>query len=211
MNFGVQNTRIKPFIQLTSEKKTEGILLVFKHDTKQKVINKVNIDNKLNFTSMISLTINTSFSLVQTYIKWKIGNLHGNGYQHISNEILQELLQKQFLHTWEPSKFSFGMMIKMWLDQCKNGWCLIGFSFQLVGGKVYNVWEEWFEVCIIMIRIPNLIVVWENCTGCPWCVSCAQLWRPLGCFLLVRSWKTIALPIFQTELSTWKKKSTIHT
>lgn len=129
MNFGVQNTRIKPFIQLTSEKKPEGILLVFKHDTKKKVINKVNIDNKLNFTSMkvskksthefstmISLTINTSFSLVQTYIKWKIGNLHCNGYQHISNEILQELLQKQFLHTQEPSKFSFGMMIKMWLN-----------------------------------------------------------------------------------------------
>lgn len=82
LNFGVQNTRIKPFIQLTSEKKPEGILLVFNHDTKKKVINKVNIDNKLNFTSMkvskksthefstvISLTINTSFSLVQTYIK----------------------------------------------------------------------------------------------------------------------------------------------
>lgn len=200
MNFGVQNTRIKPFIQLTSEKNPEGILLVFKHDRKKKVINKVNIDNMLNFTSMkvskksthefstvISLTINTSFSLVQTYIKWKIGNLHCNGYQHISNEILQELLQKQFLHTPEPSKFSFGMMIKMWLDQCENGWCLIGFSFQLVGGKVYNVWEEWFEVCIIIIKIPNLIAVWENCTGCPWCVSCAQLWRPLGCFLLVRS------------------------
>lgn len=96
---------------------------------KKKVINKVNIDNKLNFTSMkvskksthefstvISLTIYTSFSLVQTYIKWKIGNLHCNGYQHISNEILQELLQKQFLRTLEPSKFSFGMMIKMWLN-----------------------------------------------------------------------------------------------
>lgn len=96
---------------------------------KKKVINKVNIDNKLNFTSMkvskksthefstmISLTINTSFSLVQTYIKWKIGNLHCNGYQLISNEILQELLQKQFLHTRGPSKFSFGMMIKMWLN-----------------------------------------------------------------------------------------------
>lgn len=144
--------------------------------------------------------------MVQTYIKWKIGNLHRNGLQHTSNDILQELLQKQFYILGSHQSFRLE-----WWSQCDSMWKWMMFIwvFFLIGGSKWNSkmsGKNDFEVRIIIIKIRNLIVVWENCTGCPWCVSCAQLWRLLGDFLLVRSWKTIALPIFQTELSTWKGK-----